>query len=586
MKLHLHYIIFAFFALALQADLWAVSVKLSASAFSPNHDASSDTIRIQIKTTRKERKEKITDWKLEIKNRGNTTVKSFSAVKRKKLNGFFARLFSKDSQFTQPVIRFPKKFIWDGFDDSGQKVQDGEYKVYFSWSINSSESTVESVPLELDTQYPVIKTQTSRTLVTPDGDRLNDELVIRQQTSGTTLWQGRITNQKNKIIQKFDWSGKEPPLYFKWDALDSSKHPVADGKYQYTITGKDLAGNIRKKVIHLTVKNNTDALDITSDSRIFAPGENRSLVFKPYYQGKHRIKTWFLYIFRGNPKNKKIYKIFSGQRGLPEKLQWQGETDRTTVIPGGNYHYQLVLEHQNGFTESAIRTIRIHKKELNYKFKIKDNYFSPDGDGKKDLLTIYSKVKTPGLKRWKLSIIEIYGRKRLYQKPVWHWEGEGNLQGKLFWDGRKYHDEKIGSWARLKLQLEYTDRLGRSGKKTVAYFRSGILTMQESPETFRISIPENERNWWRLRKARNILKNYPGYTVELQYHTNQRGEDETNLLLSEQKARSLFFSVFARKRPFKRFLYRGCGEITALVNGTDEYAFDKNHRTDYYFFEP
>lgn len=66
-----------------------------------------------------------------------------------------------------------------------------------------------------------------------------------------------------------------------------------------------------------------------------------------------------------------------------------------------------------------------------------------------------------------------------------------------------------------------------------------------------------------------LLKEFPDLEIRIESHTDSRGSDDYNMLLSKKRARAAFDYVVAKGIDPKRLLYRGYGETRLLNNCTN-----------------
>jgi outer membrane protein OmpA-like peptidoglycan-associated protein len=65
------------------------------------------------------------------------------------------------------------------------------------------------------------------------------------------------------------------------------------------------------------------------------------------------------------------------------------------------------------------------------------------------------------------------------------------------------------------------------------------------------------------------LKEHPDLEIRIESHTDSRGSDEYNMLLSKKRAKAAFDYVVAKGIDSKRLLYQGYGETKLLNNCTN-----------------
>lgn len=94
-------------------------------------------------------------------------------------------------------------------------------------------------------------------------------------------------------------------------------------------------------------------------------------------------------------------------------------------------------------------------------------------------------------------------------------------------------------------------------------------------DSFRI-LPESEPE---LSKLVSLLKNNPQIEIEIQGHTDNTGSPESNLLLSENRAKSVFEYLIMNGIPENRLQFIGFGENKPVMNNDTEKGRMLNRRT-------
>ena len=82
-----------------------------------------------------------------------------------------------------------------------------------------------------------------------------------------------------------------------------------------------------------------------------------------------------------------------------------------------------------------------------------------------------------------------------------------------------------------------------------------------------------------------FLKENPTVKVEIQGHTDNIGRDEDNLLLSENRARSVYEYVVSQGIPANRLRYKGYGESNPIADNNTAAGRAKNRRTVFLIYE-
>src|SRR5262249_7603828 len=81
--------------------------------------------------------------------------------------------------------------------------------------------------------------------------------------------------------------------------------------------------------------------------------------------------------------------------------------------------------------------------------------------------------------------------------------------------------------------------------------------------------------------ALTLLANPQLKKIRVEGHTDERGTDAYNLVLSQRRAESVMTYLIGRKVPGERLEAVGYGESKPLVNGHDERAWSKNRRVEF-----
>jgi len=66
-----------------------------------------------------------------------------------------------------------------------------------------------------------------------------------------------------------------------------------------------------------------------------------------------------------------------------------------------------------------------------------------------------------------------------------------------------------------------------------------------------------------------LLKEFPDLEIRIESHTDSRGSDDYNMLLSKKRAKAAFDYVVSKGIDPKRLLYHGYGETRLLNNCTN-----------------
>jgi flagellar hook assembly protein FlgD len=139
-----------------------------------------------------------------------------------------------------------RSLTWNGKDNKGRLVTDGDYKIKFE-IIDSSNRKGESksVTVKVDSKEPLLKSYTTSPTAFKIG---KSSISVKVASNETSLFNIYIMNSNNQNIRYLtkNKSLKSGTHIVSWDGKSDSKKYVSAGKYKFVIEGKDTAGNKSK----------------------------------------------------------------------------------------------------------------------------------------------------------------------------------------------------------------------------------------------------------------------------------------------------------------------------------------------------
>jgi outer membrane protein OmpA-like peptidoglycan-associated protein len=88
-----------------------------------------------------------------------------------------------------------------------------------------------------------------------------------------------------------------------------------------------------------------------------------------------------------------------------------------------------------------------------------------------------------------------------------------------------------------------------------------------------------------LNQLLELLKSNANLKVEISGHTDDVGKDETNLTLSDNRAKSVVAYLVDNGINAERLVAKGYGETQPIAENTDEEGRSKNRRTEFKIIE-
>lgn len=554
--------------------------------FSPNYDDINDTMVFQIKYNGSKTP---VDWKIHIADENGKVIKVFSAdLRRKRKRNFLTYLFSNDKELEPLKVAIPEKIEWLGNDNNGKMLPDGRYihqmKVFFS---DKSEIKSKPVSIYLDSISPYAKLSTDNRLFTPNGDKIFDQLSIKQDVAAdpSDRWSGVILNEKNEPIRTFQWDTKTIPKILIWDGKDDRGILQDEGVYSYQLTGEDFSQNKMTSLLeNIYLSRSNENVDIQPNLSTFSPNGDKikdTILFKPIANDKNILK-WEMSLYEKDGVKENLVKTFSGE-SLSDAIEWDGKNVNGKIVSDGIYYYKMKFTTGSKTLKSPERKLVVDTKDKKIYFKLSEKSFTPDGDENSDILEIFPELENFSIKTWKLTIIHKYPMgDTIKNQVIKKWRGVGQPAKRIVWDGYADNGVLIGSLSNLELHFSFRNELNELLFFKVKEFKTGILVTGKE-DKLRISIPESTLKKDESKILSDIKKAislYPGYRVQIQTHSKQPGDDKVNMKRTEARARELFKKMFDRDMDFDRYTYQAYGEVEPLFYEEDEYKQEMNDRFD------
>jgi len=557
----------------------ATEVFLAADAdvFSPNADGSKDTltVRPRLKVT-----EGVASYTLRILDKAGQVVRSLQAQNRA-----------------------PQDFAWDGLDNRGRRVSDGEYAAELALEYQKGDKhQVKTGAFAVDNQPPTIAASAEYGLFSPDGDGNRDSLPVTQSSSEEELWEGAFLNAKGEAVRSYYWKGQAASL--RWDGKDENGNKIPDAQYLYRIKGTDRAGNtVTREIRGITIDTRQTAAFLTVSGEGFSPnGDNVAdgLDFSPVVTLAEGIQTWTLQMVHAEAG---VQKTFSGPPPVPQRLAWDGKADSGEPAREGTYQAVFRADYAKGNrpqAQSAPFLLDVTAPQVEMSFTPQP--FSPDNDGVEDELAI-------GLKVQDLSLVTDWGIR--IDDPEAHpfvsFAGKGMPAERIIWNGLSDSGELVQAASDYNFVFTIGDQLGnsRTEQKLIAVdvlvIRDGdklkiripsITFPPNSPDLSKVTeVDKAAKNDWVLQRLAQILSKYSSYNFLIEGHANQeywqdaaraaREEKEELGPLSLARAEAVKNALVALGLKAERISVAGLGGTNPIVPFGDLENRWKNRRVEF-----
>ncbi len=498
--------------------------------------------------------------------------------------------------------RAPETYAWDGLDDQGRRLPDGEYVADLVLDyLKGDHHEARTAVFVIDTTYPQATVSTEYNLFSPDGDGRRDLLPIRQAASEETLWEGDIRDRGGKAVRSLYWKGKADG--FSWDGRDDNGNQLPDEVYSYVLKSTDAAGNATTVTLNgLEIDMKRTPAFVTVSAPGFSPngdGKFDSVELRLVVPVSDGITSWRLDLVHAE---KGVQKTFSGTAPVPPSIRWDG-SGTSGRAPEGSYRAQLTVEYQKGNRpEAATNSFLLDVTPPKLSLSLRPQPFSPDNDGIEDELAIGLAVQDGSpLERWSIQIDDPTG------VSFAHYEGKGAPSERIIWNGLSNTGELVQSAEDYPITLEVSDNLGNAArvKQSIAVdvlvIREGdrlkiritsIVFPANSPDLTQITDADQlSRNNRTLKRLVAIFNKYRSYSIVIEGHANSvfwqdaakgaKEQEEVLIPLAKARAEAVKQALVKLGLDEPRITTAGVGGAQPLVPFGDAVNRWKNRRVEF-----
>ena len=194
--------------------------------------------------------------------------------------GFLGELFNVGHK---PQVEIPPELRWDGTyqvsdnANNGQLVPDGNY-TYMVSIVDDVGNRAQTPPFNVTVKNAPVAINYIRIGV-PVFNPLGARKSVHIDQSGTreTRWEGRITDNNQKIVRTVLWENPTDlqvqdvrPEAFDWDGKNDAGMVLPEGNYQYSLKGMNRAGHqvSRNADIPITISTKSGGLAVAINSPV------------------------------------------------------------------------------------------------------------------------------------------------------------------------------------------------------------------------------------------------------------------------------------------------------------------------------
>ena len=398
--------------IVLNTEQTPVQLFVDASAFSPKSESGLSFLTFTPDLTVKD---DIVEWSVRIVNEAGESVKELTGAGV--LDGF----------------------VFDGLHENGEPFPDGVYTARMDVVYRNGNRPRSVTPqFRIDTAAPSAEVEIPDAIFSPDEDGQKDRLQIIQTGTEEDEWTAEITDSEGRAVFSQKWYGKLPET-FVFDGYGSDNRVLPDGEYFYRLSAVDAAGNAgESRAVSFTVDTKKSAVELKTDYAAFSPngdGIKESVELIPEIENAGSLESFELTVIGGDDR---VVRSFPNDGYIQPRYRFDGKGDDGKVLPDGLYRFRLNAVFANGQKEQRLSRVVLLKTtypEADWEY---DNlWFSPDGDGLRDVLTWKQSSTSESL--WSGVIKDRNGRvvrnfKTSGTLSDFEWDGK-NDQGNLLPDG-------------------------------------------------------------------------------------------------------------------------------------------------------
>lgn len=397
----------------------------------------------------------VTGYDLAISNEQGTTVRTIGRAEERS-NRFLDRL-----TYVQRQIPLPSAITWDGKDDGGAFVPDGTFS-YRLRAVDDNGNSSETAPLKVvvDNTPPAAQVSAEYLLFSPNEDGNKDLLPLIQSGSTEDLWVATVTDAAGSVVREWRLQSAAPqPL--SWDGQTTDGVLAPDGTYAYHLTSTDRAGN--STTVDLPgIEINTRPTPVGPpiiDKAFFSPngdGVNDTVVISLDVPVTTGIESWSLVV---RDSTKRAVRTYTGLRTIAATVEMDGKDDRGRTLPEGEYVAELAVLYLSGNSPQASSSpFTVDLTPPSVTVKADYDLFSPNGDGKRDEVTIFQESSDEV--QWVGEVTD--ASRAVVYSVVWR----GRVDPKLVWNGRGPEGQLLPDGT-YRYVVRATDRAGNSGRSEV-----------------------------------------------------------------------------------------------------------------------
>ena len=377
-----------------------IAVALDHSHFSPNGDGIKDVVTISLTT---EITAGLARWSVTVSDVNGPVKRSFEGK-------------------TDP----PTQLIFDGADDAGVLLPDGEYWVtYNTVYIKGDDAKIQTI-VTLDTKKPQISVSVSHAYFSPNGDGSQDTTEVDLKANEIVTVDGRILGPDGSVL--IEAAATDTAAQITFDGLEPSGGPVPEGAYTIQATFTDRAGNSTSGEGQIVVDVTPPEVTVKADHTEYSPdGDGYKDTVTVTMQASEPVMGTAQVI---DPAGRPIISVNVSETSSEEVVldELKGPT---MPLVNGTYKVTGRLRDRAGnWVEPEPLLITRDDRMTRVEIALSELNFSPNGDGDRDTIRLgIQATLRDGISEWTVTVEDSVGRT---MKSV---KGSGAIPESIEWDG-------------------------------------------------------------------------------------------------------------------------------------------------------
>jgi len=208
-------------------------------------------------------------------------------------------------------------------------------------------------------------------------------------------------------------TGIQVPETIRWDGSTDNGEAAADGIYTLRAVAADDNGNLGVSEAYQVI------VDSTAPEITLVAAEDRDRIFSPNGDGNKDTfaigqfgtaeELWQAEIVNSLGT---AVRLFEWNHSSPGDIEWDGRSDNGEALADGVYRYRISsVDSAGNRARGEIANIIVNTEITPVSVAISSSYFSPNGDGSMDTVTLTPSVpNTAGISNWSLVVVDSAGR--------------------------------------------------------------------------------------------------------------------------------------------------------------------------------